>query len=66
MDIAEQKATFHLVMGLTKWGCLAFAALLIWFVLWFCTTAGFWSGLFAGIVVTAIGVTVLRDRGEAH
>ena len=26
MDIAEQNATFHLVMGMTKWGSLVIAA----------------------------------------
>ena len=33
MDIAEQAATFNLVMGMTKWGSLAIAAGVLFFVL---------------------------------
>lgn len=67
MDIHEQVSTFHFVMGLTKWGSLALAALLTLLVLWFCTGAGFLSGAIAAIVIVAIGVFVLREKkGAAH
>ena len=29
MDIAEQKTTFHLIMGMTKWGSLVLGILLL-------------------------------------
>ena len=67
MDIAEQQATFHLVMGLTKWGSLVIAAGLLFVVLWFCTQAGFMGGAFGGIVLLALGIVFLRDKpAPAH
>jgi hypothetical protein len=67
MDIHEQVATFHLVMGMTKWGSLIIAAGLLTVVLWFCTTAGFLAGLIAGVVVLVLGIALLRERGgEGH
>jgi Bacterial aa3 type cytochrome c oxidase subunit IV. len=68
MDIAEQTATYKLVMGLTKWGSLYVAAFLLALTLWFCTDAGFLGGLIPAVVVVAIGTLVLRDKkgGGAH
>jgi hypothetical protein len=67
MDISEQAATFHLVMGMTKWGCLVLAAMLVLLVIWFCTPAGFVPGFIAGVVVLAAGIFGLRQRkAEAH
>ena len=60
-DIHEQVATFHLVMAITKWGCVALAATLAFLVLWFCTGAGFTGGLFTALVIVALGVTFLRS-----
>jgi hypothetical protein len=67
MDIHEQVATFHLVMNITKWGSLIIAAGLLTVVLWFCTAAGFLTGLIAGVVVLVLGIALLRERGgEGH
>ncbi|MFN3511802.1 MAG: aa3-type cytochrome c oxidase subunit IV [Phenylobacterium sp.] len=66
MDIQEQVSTFKLFMGLTKWGSLALSALLVLLVLWFCTPAGFFSGFVAAVVMTALGVLVLREKAPAH
>lgn len=66
MDISEQVSTFKLVMGLTKWGSLITAVVILFFTLLFCTPTGFLGSLVASIVVLAIGIAVLRDRGEAH
>lgn len=64
-DIHEQVETFHLVMNITKWGSLTVAALVLFLVLWFCTPAGFLSGLISAAVVVAIGIALLRSKPEA-
>ncbi|HEY8614931.1 aa3-type cytochrome c oxidase subunit IV [Phenylobacterium sp.] len=67
MDIAEQSATYNLVMGITKWGSLAIAALVLWLTLWFCTEAGFLGATVAAVVLVALGVFFLRDKpGAGH
>lgn len=62
MDIQEQASTYALFGGMTKWGSLALAALLALLVLWFCTPAGFLPGFITAIVVTVIGIAVLREK----
>ena len=66
-DIHEQVETFHLVMGITKWGSLAIAATVLFLTLWFCTDAGFFSGLISAAVVVALGIVLLRSKSaEEH
>jgi len=65
MDIHEQVDTFKLVMNMTKWGSLTLASLLLFLVMWFCTPAGFVSGLISGGVVAAIGFVLLRSKPDA-
>ncbi len=65
MDISEQVATFHLFNGLTKWGSLILAALLLLLVLWFCTPAGFMAGAISAVVLTALGIVFLREKPAA-
>ena len=65
MDVSEQAATFELVMGMTKWGSLAIAAGVLFLVLWFCTKVGFLGAAVTGVVLLAIGVFALRDKGGA-
>lgn len=65
MDIQEQVSTFNLVMGMTKWGSLATAALLLWLVMWFCTPTGFLGAAAAGVIVLALGIVLLRDGKKA-
>ena len=67
MDIAEQTATYHAVMGMTKWGSLALAVAILMLTLWFCTTAGFLGGLVPGVILAAAGVLLLREKkGGGH
>jgi hypothetical protein len=67
MDISEQSATYAVFMALTKWGSLATAAALVLLVIWFCTPGGFIPGFISAVVVSVIGVVVLRDKpGEGH
>lgn len=67
MDISEHNATYHAVMGLTKWGSLALAVAILVLTLWFCTPAGFFGGVIPGVVLAALGIIFLREKkGGAH
>jgi hypothetical protein len=65
MDIAEQTATFHLVMGMTKWGSLVIASALLFVVLLFCTHTGFIGSALGGVVLLVAGITLLREKPAA-
>jgi thiamine transporter ThiT len=65
-DISEQVATFSLVGGMLKWGSLGIAVTLIMLVLWFCTSAGFFSGLITGVILLAVGIYFLRSKPDAE
>ena len=65
MDIHQQQAAFRGFVTLTKWGSLASAVLILFATLWFCTSAGFMGALIPAIVVTAVGVAVLREKPGA-
>lgn len=65
MDISEQTATYHLVMGLTKWGSLAIAVGLLFFTLLFSTHIGFLGSAAWSIALLVLGVIFLRDKADA-
>ena len=65
MDIAEQTSTYHLVMGLTKWGSLFIAAGLLFFTLLFCTHTGFLGSAASAVVMIVLGVLALREKKDA-
>ena len=65
MDIAEQTATFALVMGMTKWGSLVIAAGVLFFSLLFCTHTGFLGSAAYTVVLLAAGIFLLRSKPEA-
>lgn len=65
MDIAEQDATYRLVMGLTKWGSLYLAAFLLTVVLLFCTQTGFLGSAGSGVALAVIGTLLLREKKSA-
>ncbi|MBX3484621.1 aa3-type cytochrome c oxidase subunit IV [Phenylobacterium sp.] len=62
MDIAEQSATYELVMGMTKWGSLVVAAGILFFTLLFCTHTGFLGSAITAAVLLALGVFFLRAK----
>ena len=66
MDIHAQQATFKAVMTGTKWACLCIAVGVLFFTMWFCTAAGFFTALITALVVAVLGVTLLRSRAPAH
>lgn len=61
-EISEQVSTFHLVMGLTKWGSLAIAAVLLFLTLWFMPNGNVFGGLIAAVILVVIGYFALRDK----
>lgn len=65
MDIAEQTATFQLVMGMTKWGSLYIAAVLLMLVLWFCTATGFMGAAGTALAMVVLGTLLLREKKAA-
>jgi hypothetical protein len=65
-DISEQVSTFHLVNGLLKWGSLAIAVVVSTATLWFCTKAGFGTGLLVAVVLIAAGIYFLRSKPQAE
>ncbi len=65
MNIAEQSATFNLVVGLFKWGSLALAASLVLLIVWFCTPAGFLPAFVVAILMVVLGVAFLRGKKSA-
>ena len=62
MIIEEHEKTYSGFLKMTKWGSLYLAAILLFLILWFCTTAGFLGGLFAGVVVLVLGTLVLSEK----
>lgn len=64
MDVSEQVSTFHLVMGITKWGSLVLSSFILFITLWFCTPAGFLGGLVPALILVALGVTFLRSKPD--
>lgn len=65
MDIAEQRSTFDLVMGITKWGSLFVAAVVLFFTLWLYPRGSFMAAAIATFVLVAAGVFFLRGK-PAH
>ncbi|MET3666915.1 aa3-type cytochrome c oxidase subunit IV [Caulobacter sp. 1776] len=67
MDIQEQAATFAAFNGMTKWGSLAVATLLLFITLLFCTPTGFVGSAIAAVVLLAVGILALREKpAPAH
>ncbi len=65
MEVAAHQATFHSIMGLTKWGSLATACALILLVVWFCTPAGFIPAFVSALIVAVLGGFMLSRKPKA-
>lgn len=65
MDVREQAETYALFMGLTKWGSLATAVILLFLTLWFAVGAGFLGAFIGAAVLAVAGVFFLRSK-PAH
>lgn len=67
MDVAEQASTFHGFVLLTKWGSLALAAVLTFFILWLCAHASFIASAVVAVLISVLGYFVLREnKGGGH
>jgi hypothetical protein len=64
MDIHEQASTYHAFLGLSKWGSLALAAVLVGLVVSFATNAGIMAGVITAIVIAVVGYFALRAKPE--
>lgn len=65
MDISEQSSTFDLVMGMTKWGSLFIAALVLFFTMWLYPRGSFMGAAVAAVVLVAAGIFFLRKKAPA-
>jgi len=65
MEISEQTSTFHLFMGMAKYGSLAIAALLALLTIWFMPNGNFFAGVGVAVVMMVAGVWFLRSP-SAH
>jgi glucose uptake protein GlcU len=65
MDIHEQSRTYHSFLVLSKWGSLAIIAGLLFFALLFCTKTGFIGSAISALVVTVLGILLLREKKNA-
>ncbi len=64
-ELMAHARNYHRFMLGVKWFAIHAAALIAFLTLWFCTSAGFGGGLFAGVVVVGIGVYAM-NHGLSH
>lgn len=65
-EISEQVSTFSLFMGLSKWGSLATAVLILFLTVWFMPNGSFVAAFIASAVVSAAGWFALKSKPQAH
>ena len=64
-EISEQEATFDAFMGLTKWGSLIIAAVLMFLTLWFQPGGSLVTGFITMVVMLVAGYFFLKS-GKKH
>lgn len=65
-EISEQVSTWHLFLGLAKWGSLILGAVVLFLTLWFMPNGSFFSGFFAAGFMLVAGWFFLRSKPDAH
>ena len=65
-EIREQASTFSAFMGLTKWGCLIIAAVLLFLVMAFQPGGSWFTGLIAAVVLLVAGWFFLKSPPKVH
>lgn len=66
MQISEQESTFDLVMGITKWGSLFIAAIVLFFTMWLYPRGNFMGAAASTFVLVAAAIFLLRKKPTAH
>jgi hypothetical protein len=68
MNIHEQRSTYDLFMGMTKWGSLAVAALVLFLVVWFCTgpDGGLVTALISALALVVAGFFLLKSKPKGR
>ena len=65
-EIGEQEATYSAFMGMSKWGSLAIAALLVFLTIWFMPNGNFFGGAIAAVVLSVAGYVFLKKPKAKH
>ena len=60
-EISVHAETYHRFMLGVKWMAIHLAVILVFLVLWFCTSAGFFAALIGALLVLAAGVFIMRQ-----
>ena len=64
-DLKRHATTYHRFMLGVKWTAIHFAAIITFLTMWFASSAGFFGGLAAGVVVLAVGIYAMAN-GLGH
>jgi len=62
MDYAEHERSYKFFVSFTEYSILLITALLLAMAFGFFTTAGFFSSLILFVIISAVGVWLLRSR----
>ena len=65
-EISEQNSTFHAFIGLSKWGSLIIAALVLFLTIWFQPGGSFIGGAISAVVLLFAGWFLLKSKKSAH
>ena len=60
-EISEQESTFSAFMGMSKWGSLIIAVLLVFLTLWFQPGGSLMTALITAVVLSAGGFFMLKS-----
>lgn len=60
-EISEQESTFSAFMGMSKWGSLIIALLLVFLTLWFQPGGSLMTALITAVVLSVCGFFMLKS-----
>jgi hypothetical protein len=63
-EVVTHERTYHAFSLLTRWAMLVIGDAILWFTLWFATSAGFWGGTFTAAAVFVLGYIFLVRHEE--
>jgi Bacterial aa3 type cytochrome c oxidase subunit IV. len=65
-EISEQASTYHLFLGLAKWGSLWIGAALAFLTIWFMPNGSFFTGFLVMVVMLVAGWWFMKDPKPSH